>query len=83
MFGDGDLPEKGSDELKRLLEYHFVPGRWTPKKLKDGMLLETALEDVGLDGGKQVVGVEVSDDFMGGDRHVRFGGAGTIGDHSG
>ena len=84
VFEDGDLPERGSEELKRLLEYHFIPGRWTPKKLKDGMLLETALEEVGLDGGRQVLGVEVSDDLVGGgDRHVRFGGAGTIGDHSG
>jgi hypothetical protein len=46
------------------------------------MLLETALEEVGLDGGKQVLGVEVSDDLTGKDRHVSFGGAGTIGDHS-
>ena len=78
---NGELPEKGSEALKRLLRYHFVPGRWTPKKLKHRMLLETALEEVGLDGGKQVLNVEVNDDND--DRHVRFGGAGTIGDHSG
>jgi len=47
-------------------------------------LLESALEEAGLDGGRQVLGVEVSDDLAGGgNRHVRFGGAGTIGDHSG
>jgi solute carrier family 25 (mitochondrial carnitine/acylcarnitine transporter), member 20/29 len=82
LFEDGDLPEKGSEELKRLLVYHFIPGRWTPKKLKDGMLLETALEEAGLDGGRQVLDIKVSDDLKGNDRHVRFGGAGTIGEHS-
>lgn len=82
MFEDGDLPENGSEELKRLLKYHFIPGRWTPKKLKDGMLLETALEEAGLDGGRQVLDVKVSDDLKGNDKHVRFGGAGTIGEHS-
>jgi solute carrier family 25 carnitine/acylcarnitine transporter 20/29 len=79
VFGDWDLPEKGSEELKRFLQYHFLPGRWTPKKLRDGMLLETVLQDEGLDGGRRV-GVEVSDDLKG-DRNVRFAGAGTIGDH--
>ena len=82
VFEDGDLPENGSEELKRLLKYHFIPGRWTPKKLKDGMLLETALEEAGLDGGRQVLDVKVSDDLKGNDKHVRFGGAGTIGEHS-
>ena len=84
VFGDeGDLPEKGTEELKRLLEYHFIPGRWSPKELKDRMLLETALKEVGLDGGRQVLAVEVSDDLKESDRHVSFGGAGTIGEHSG
>jgi solute carrier family 25 (mitochondrial carnitine/acylcarnitine transporter), member 20/29 len=84
VFEGGDLPERGTEELKRLLQYHFIPGWWTPTKLKDGMLLETALEDVGLDGGRQVLDVDVSDDLKPeGNRHVRFGGAGTIGDPSG
>jgi solute carrier family 25 (mitochondrial carnitine/acylcarnitine transporter), member 20/29 len=78
---EGDLPEKGSEELKRLLEYHFIPGRWTPEKLKDRMLLQTALEEVGLSGGRQVLGVEIDDDSD--SRHVRFGGASTIGEPSG
>lgn len=85
LFGDEEIPERGSEELKRMLAYHFIPGRWTPKKLKDGMLLETALEEVGLDGGRQVLAVEVSDDekSLGKvERSVRFGGAGTIGEHS-
>lgn len=80
IFGDGELPEKGSDELKRLLQYHFIPGRWTPKKLNDGMLLETALEEIGLAGGRQVLSVEVgSDDKKLEDKSIRFAGAGTIG----
>lgn len=79
ILGDGDLPKKGSDELKRILEYHFIPGKWSDKKLKDGILLETALKDVGLAGGRQVLGVEVSDNE---EKNIRFGGAGTIGDHS-
>ncbi|KII93784.1 hypothetical protein PLICRDRAFT_101968 [Plicaturopsis crispa FD-325 SS-3] len=83
FLGDGDLPEKGTDELRKMLQYHFIPGRWTPGKLKDGMLLETALEEAGLDGGKQVLGVEV-DEHDGPKKDaaqfVRFGGAGVIGD---
>ncbi|GLB36003.1 putative mitochondrial carrier (TC 2.A.29) family protein [Lyophyllum shimeji] len=80
IFGDGELPEKGSDDLKRLLQYHFIPGRWTPKKLNDGMLLETALEETGLAGGKQVLSVEVSSDGKKSeDKSIRFAGAGTIG----
>lgn len=82
LFGDDDLPERGSEELKKLLEYHFIPGKWAPAKLRDGMLLETALTELGLDGGHQVLGIEVSDDGKkdGADRTVRFGGAGVIGD---
>ncbi|KAJ6621583.1 hypothetical protein B0H10DRAFT_2162956 [Mycena sp. CBHHK59/15] len=49
LFGDTDLPERGSEDLKKLLQYHFIPGTWTPKKLDDGMLLETALAEEGLD----------------------------------
>jgi solute carrier family 25 carnitine/acylcarnitine transporter 20/29 len=82
VFGDGELPEKGSDELKKLLQYHFIPGRWTPKKLEDGMLLETALEEEGLDGGRQVLSIEVSKDGKKNpsDKAIRFGGAGIIED---
>ncbi|OBZ78881.1 Periostin [Grifola frondosa] len=59
VFGGGELPDKGSEELKRLLQYHFIPGRWTPKKLQNGMLLETALEEIGLDGGRQFGGAGI------------------------
>ncbi|KAF8917691.1 hypothetical protein CPB85DRAFT_1477028 [Mucidula mucida] len=75
VFGDGDLPPPGSDELKKLLQYHFIPGRWKPEKLATGMLLETALEEEGLEGGRQVLGIELSDG-----KKVRFGGAGVIGE---
>lgn len=81
IFGDGELPEKGTEELKKLLQYHFIPGRWSPKKLRDGMLLETALEEIGLDGGKQVLNIEVSDADKK-TRSIRFGGAGVIRDQS-
>ncbi|KAF9462090.1 hypothetical protein BDZ94DRAFT_1290407 [Collybia nuda] len=81
IFGEGQLPERGSDELKRLLQYHFIPGRWISDKLKDGMLLETALEEEGLDGGRQVLSVEVSkDEKKPAEKAFRFGGAGIIGE---
>lgn len=78
IFGGAGLPEKGSEELKKLLQYHFIPGRWTPKKLEHATLLETALEEVGLGGGRQVLSVEVKSD-KGDEKSIRFGGAGTIG----
>lgn len=78
---DGSLPDKGTADLKKLLQYHFIPGKHTEKKLKNGMLLETALEEAGLAGGRQVLDVEVSGSNKNGDdKSVRFGGAGTIGD---
>ncbi|KAJ6519671.1 hypothetical protein C8R45DRAFT_754452, partial [Mycena sanguinolenta] len=82
LFGDGNLPEKGSDDLKKLLQYHFLPGHWTAKKLEDGMLLETALIEDGLDGGRQVlsVGVTSSGDKKKEDKSIKFGGASVIGE---
>lgn len=83
FFSDGSLPEKGTADLKKMLQYHFIPGKQTQKKLKNGMLLETALEEPGLAGGRQVVGVEVNESQKKGeDKSVRFGGAGIIGDPS-
>ncbi|KAF7339597.1 Carnitine/acyl carnitine carrier [Mycena sanguinolenta] len=81
LFGDGNLPEKGSDELKKLIQYHFLPGHWTAKKLEDGMLLETALIEDGLSGGRQVlsVGVTSSGDKKKEDKSIKFGGASVIG----
>ncbi|KAL4242124.1 hypothetical protein ABKN59_001912 [Abortiporus biennis] len=81
MYEDGELPERGSDELKSFLQYHFIPGKHAVKKLQDGLLLETALEEPGLNGGKQVLSVEVSEHKKNkDDLTVRFGGAGIIGD---
>ncbi|CCM05190.1 uncharacterized protein FIBRA_07399 [Fibroporia radiculosa] len=85
LFGDGELPKRGSEELRKMLQYHFVPGKWEPEKLKNSMLLETALEEPGLDGGRQVMDVEVTGEKKKGDdgkgMAVRFSGAGTIGDY--
>ena len=82
LFGDSDLPERGSDELKRALQYHFIPGRWTPKKMKHPMLLETELKEPGLDGGRQVIDIEVTHDHeLSKDAKIRFGGVGTVQDH--
>lgn len=84
-YGDDNFPEKGSDNLKRLLKYHFLPGRWTPKSLKDGLLIETKLVEPGLAGKAQVLEASVNHDD---ERHVQstpsisFGGASTIGDPS-
>ncbi|SJL05551.1 uncharacterized protein ARMOST_08919 [Armillaria ostoyae] len=77
IFGHSDLPERGSEEMKKLLQYHFIPGYWTPKKLASGMLLETALEEKGLDGGRQVLAVDVTEDKSD-SKKVFFGGASAI-----
>ncbi|KAG6862441.1 hypothetical protein C0995_011881 [Termitomyces sp. Mi166 len=80
LYGDKELPEKGSEELKKLLRYHFLPGNWTLEKLADGMLLETALEEDGLAGRKQVLSVGVSPDVKKlAEKSIRFAGAKTIG----
>ena len=82
LFGDSDLPEKGTDELRRALQYHFIPGRWTPSKMKHKMLLETELKEPGLDGGRQVIDIEVTHDHtLSSEAKVRFGGVGTVQDH--
>ncbi|KAG9314236.1 FAS1 domain-containing protein [Chiua virens] len=77
------LPEAGSPDLKRALEYHFLPGLWKPNKLEDEMLLETELRELGLDDGRQVIHIDVHDgektDVQ--PRHITFGGAGMIGEH--
>jgi solute carrier family 25 carnitine/acylcarnitine transporter 20/29 len=78
------LPKKGSNELKRMLQYHFLPGKWTPKKLVDDMLLESVLREPGLDDGRQVMHIEVNKDEKEdvSSKHIRFGGAGIIGEPS-
>jgi solute carrier family 25 carnitine/acylcarnitine transporter 20/29 len=83
IYGDGELPDRGSDELRKLLQYHFIPGKWIPDKLENGMLLETVLEEPGLDNGRQVLKVQVSpDEHKSSDKSIRFGGAGIIGESS-
>ncbi|KAJ7169731.1 hypothetical protein C8R46DRAFT_1162488 [Mycena filopes] len=81
LFGGEDLPERGSEDLKKLLQYHFIPGTWSPKKLDDGMLLETALVEDGLNGGRQVLSIGVTaGEKKKEDKSIRFGGVGVIGD---
>ncbi|KXN83881.1 Periostin [Leucoagaricus sp. SymC.cos] len=81
IFGDNELPEKGSPELRKALQYHFIPGHWPAKKLYDRMLLETALEEEGLDGRRQVLAVDVNHGTdKGASTSIGFEGAGVIGD---
>lgn len=82
VLGDSDLPQKGSPELKKLLQYHFIPGQWTIQKLQTGMLLETALEEEGLGGGKQVLSVDVHQSGKDSKKSLQFAGASVIGDPS-
>jgi solute carrier family 25 carnitine/acylcarnitine transporter 20/29 len=84
-YGDEELPEKGSDELKRLLKYHFLPGRWTSKTLKDGLLIETKLDEPGLAGKAQVLQASItrrSQEQAEVVPSISFGGAATIGEPS-
>ncbi len=81
LFISDDLPHRGSEELKRLLQYHFIPGKWAPKKFEDGMLVETVLEEPGLAGGRQVMAVEVTEDSKKSQaKAIRFAGAGVMGE---
>ena len=81
LFGDSDLPEIGSEELKRALQYHFIPDRWTPNKMKHKMLLETELKEPGLDGKPQVIEIELTHGATKSEEtKVRFGGIGTVQD---
>lgn len=63
-----------------MLQYHFLPGKRASKKLRDGMLLETALKEEGLDGGRQVLSVEVTGGESLDKPSFSFGGAGVIGE---
>ncbi|KAJ4485958.1 carnitine acyl carnitine carrier [Lentinula aciculospora] len=76
LLSDGELPEPGSEEMKKLLSYHFIPGKMTPKKFRSGMLIETALEEPGLGGNRQVLRVEVDENQKDEAwKWLRFGGA--------
>lgn len=78
-FGDEELPSPRSEELKKLLQYHFIPGIWSAKKLEDGMLLETSLSEEGLDGRPQVLAVQL-DESKKSNNSVSFAGASVVGD---
>ncbi|KAF9270045.1 hypothetical protein L218DRAFT_849619 [Marasmius fiardii PR-910] len=79
FFGDDGLPERGSKEMKKMLQYHFIPGHFIPKKLKSGMLVETTLEEEGLDGRKQVIAVEANEnDDANSWKSLKFGGASVV-----
>jgi len=80
VHGGPDLPERGSEELKKMLQYHFIPGIWKLKKLKSRMLLETALHEPGLNNGSQMLSVEVGDDSKDDDswKSLTFGGASVM-----
>ena len=82
IFDDPEFPTPGSDELKNLLQYHFLPGKWSTTKLQNGSLLETELLEPGLNYGRQVLSVEVhSDDKKKpAGKTIRFGGAAVIGE---
>lgn len=81
VLSDGDLPDRGTGELRKLLSYHFLPSQWMPKRLKDGMLVETSLKEPGLAGDRQVVDVQVSEEEKGEiERRIKFGGASVIGE---
>lgn len=83
IFSSDGLPKAGSEELKRMIQYHFIPGIWTPNKLDQGGLLETELREPGLDNGRQVLQVEVNtgDKLVADSNHITFGGSGVIGEH--
>jgi len=83
IYSSDGLPKAGSEELKRMLQYHFIPGNWTPNRLDHGGLLETELREPGLDNERQVLQVEVNKDdkLVFDSNHIAFGGAGVIGEH--
>ncbi|KAI0316613.1 FAS1 domain-containing protein [Amylostereum chailletii] len=80
LYGDDDLPKKGTAELSRMLQYHFLPGRWTAKRLKGANMLETELKEIGLDGGRQVLQAEVTEKAGDKSASIRFGGASVVGE---
>ena len=56
-----NLPPKGSEALKEILEYHIVAGRWLNKDLTDGMLIGTELRGDDRKGKRQMLEVNVAD----------------------
>ncbi|KAF5385521.1 hypothetical protein D9757_005414 [Collybiopsis confluens] len=72
-----ELPAPDSEEMRKLLSYHFIPGIWASTQFHSGMLVETALQEPGLGGNRQVLRVEVDAEMQEGDewKYLRFGGA--------
>lgn len=91
-----NFPEEGSEALRELLQYHIVPGRWTPEDLEEGMLVGTELRGPLLKGARQRLLVSVQSEeemgVRGGERGwtlkdgkkknlaVGFGGASVLGE---
>ena len=77
-----DACEEGSEELRQVLSYHFLPGKWPKEKFKDGMLVKTALKEPGLGGDHQVLSVDVSVDDGKPEKGVSisFGGVSVMGE---
>jgi solute carrier family 25 (mitochondrial carnitine/acylcarnitine transporter), member 20/29 len=81
VFGNDNIPDPGTEELAKMLRYHFLPGRWTQKRLQGTMLLETALIEEGLQGKPQVLSVQASDKQKKSlSKSISFGGASSLGD---
>jgi len=82
--GNGGLPANGTDALRRVLEYHFLPGHWAPGKLRKTPLVETELREPGLNGSRQVVKIESNAKDVNDDAKtvtdISFGGASVVGD---
>jgi hypothetical protein len=79
-----NLPESGTQELRDMLRYHIIKGKWTGKELSDGMLLDSSLVTGRLKGGSQKVPVSVTSEKEAKERvkKVGFGDANVLGDPS-
>lgn len=81
---DEDKPDLPPDvsPLAALLQYHVVAGRFKPRDISDGMLLETELHTKALNGKAQRLPVAISDRHSpkeSPDEELRFGGALALG----
>ena len=62
LYSYSAFPSPGSNELKQLLSYHILPGKWTPQELTDGMLVGTELRTKELKEDRQRLLVSVQDE---------------------
>ncbi|KAG8951775.1 hypothetical protein FRC03_012378 [Tulasnella sp. 419] len=79
------IPNNDTVELKRTLQYHFIPGLLRPQDLEDGTLIETELIEQGLNDGRQKLPVSVRGNGKdgrpaNGNGEIGFGEARVIGD---